>query len=40
MEPLFLEQYTKTGSDYLKDLGITHVHLLPSFDYETVDETN
>ncbi len=29
----------KTGVDYLKDLGITHVHLLPSFDYFTVDET-
>lgn len=32
-------KYTKTGIDYLKDFGITHVHLLPSFDYETVDET-
>jgi pullulanase len=29
----------KTGVDYLKDLGITHVHLLPSFDYASVDET-
>jgi pullulanase len=29
----------KTGVDYLKDLGITHVHLLPTFDYMTVDET-
>lgn len=29
----------KTGLDYLEDLGITHVHLLPSFDYHTVDET-
>jgi len=28
-----------TGIDHLKDLGITHVHLLPSFDYATVDET-
>lgn len=28
-----------TGLDHLKDLGITHVHLLPSFDYATVDET-
>ena len=26
------------GVDYLKELGITHVHLLPSFDYATVDE--
>lgn len=29
----------KTGVDHLKDLGITHVHLLPTFDYATVDET-
>jgi pullulanase len=29
----------RTGVDYLTDLGITHVHLLPSFDYHTVDET-
>ncbi len=28
-----------TGIDYLKELGITHVHLMPSFDYATVDET-
>ncbi len=28
-----------TGIDYLKELGITHVQLLPSFDYATVDET-
>lgn len=27
-----------TGVDYLKELGITHVHLLPAFDYKTVDE--
>jgi len=27
-----------TGIDYLKQLGITHVHLLPAFDYGTVDE--
>jgi len=29
----------KTGIDYLKELGITHVHLLPAFDYASVDET-
>lgn len=29
----------KTGIDYLKALGITHVHLLPAFDYASVDET-
>ncbi|WP_448702091.1 type I pullulanase [Mucilaginibacter sp. AW1-3] len=28
-----------TGLDHLKELGVTHVHLLPSFDYNTVDET-
>lgn len=28
-----------TGIDYLKTLGITHVHLMPAFDYSTVDET-
>ncbi|MBQ7407750.1 MAG: type I pullulanase [Clostridia bacterium] len=28
------------GVDYLKELGITHVHLLPSYDYATVDEAN
>ena len=29
----------KTGIDHLKELGVTHVHILPSFDYSTVDET-
>lgn len=29
----------KTGIDHLKELGITHVHLLPSFDFSSVDET-
>ncbi|MCB2288149.1 type I pullulanase [Clostridium sp. CS001] len=28
-----------TGLYHLKDLGITHVHLLPVFDFATVDET-
>ena len=27
------------GIDYLKDLGVTHVHLQPVYDYATVDET-
>ncbi|QVK17618.1 type I pullulanase [Mycoplasmatota bacterium] len=31
---------TKTGLDHLKDLGITHLHLLPSFDHRSIDETN
>lgn len=30
---------TSTGLDYLKELGITHVQLLPSYDYSSVDET-
>lgn len=29
----------KTGIDHLKELGVTHVHLLPSFDFASVDET-
>ena len=29
-----------TGLSHLKELGVTHVHLLPSFDYETVDESS
>ena len=28
-----------TGVDHLKELGVTHVHLLPSYDYSSVDET-
>lgn len=28
-----------TGLDYLTDLGVTHIHLLPSYDYGSVDET-
>ncbi len=27
-----------TGLDYLKELGITHLHLLPVYDYGSVDE--
>lgn len=29
----------KTGIDYLKELGITHVHLLPPADFASIDET-
>jgi len=29
----------KTGLDHLKEFGVTHVHLLPVFDFATVDET-
>ena len=28
-----------TGLDHIKDLGVTHIHLLPSYDYGSVDET-
>ncbi|CUP49615.1 alpha-dextran endo-1%2C6-alpha-glucosidase [Clostridium baratii] len=28
----------KTGIDHLKELGITHIHLLPIFDFKTVNE--
>lgn len=41
----FTEKGTKTaggavtGVDYLKELGVTHVHLLPSYDYGSVDES-
>ncbi|MDE6620180.1 MAG: type I pullulanase [Lachnospiraceae bacterium] len=28
-----------TGIDHIKDLGVTHVQILPSYDYATVDET-
>lgn len=30
----------KVGIDHLKELGITHVHLMPAFDYATVDESD
>ena len=29
-----------TGLDHLKELGVTHIHLLPFFDYNSVDESN
>lgn len=29
----------KTGLDHIKDLGVTHIHLLPSFDFASVDES-
>lgn len=28
----------KTGIDHIKDLGITHLHILPMYDYGSVDE--
>lgn len=41
----FTEKGTKnaagqaTGIDHLIELGVTHVHLLPSYDYASIDET-
>jgi pullulanase len=34
------ENGESVGVDYLVNLGITHVHLLPVYDYATVDEAN
>ena len=28
-----------TGLDHIKDLGVTHIHLLPIYDYASVDES-
>ena len=28
-----------TGLDHIKDLGVTHIHLLPSYDYASIDES-
>ena len=41
----FTEEDTKnpaglsTGIDHIAELGVTHVHLLPSFDYRSIDES-
>jgi pullulanase len=32
-------QKVKTGLDHIKELGVTHVQILPFYDYFTVDET-
>jgi len=29
-----------TGIDHLRELGVTHVHILPSYDYNSVDEAD
>ncbi len=34
------EHGQSVGVDYLVELGVTHVHLLPVYDYATVDEAN
>ncbi len=28
-----------TGIDHIKELGVTHVHVLPAFDFRSIDET-
>lgn len=32
-------QGAATGIEHLKELGVTHVHILPSYDYNSVDES-
>lgn len=34
------ESGISTGLDHIKDLGITHLHLMPSYDYGSVDEAD
>ena len=34
-----VDQASASGIKYLQELGITHVHLLPSYDFGSVDET-
>jgi pullulanase len=33
------EQGYSTGLDHLKELGVTHIHLLPSYDFYSIDES-
>ncbi|WP_397447648.1 type I pullulanase [Polaribacter sp. R77954] len=33
------EQNVSTAIDHIKEMGITHVHLLPTFDHYSIDET-
>lgn len=36
---LFSDGIHPTGIDYLKELGVTHVQLMPAYDYGSVDES-
>ncbi|GHU85732.1 type I pullulanase [Bacteroidia bacterium] len=36
----FLQWTEDAATEYLKELGITHLHILPSFDFGSVDEKN
>ncbi len=29
----------KTGLDHIKELGVTHIHILPSYDFKSIDES-
>ncbi len=33
------EEGESSGIDHLKELGVTHVHILPMFDFRSIDET-
>ena len=33
------EEGLATGLDHIKEMGITHLHLLPAFDHRSIDET-
>ena len=33
------EEGLSTGLDHLKELGVTHVHLLPFYDFYSIDES-
>ncbi|MCL2718726.1 MAG: alpha-amylase family glycosyl hydrolase, partial [Lachnospiraceae bacterium] len=37
-KPISIPNAPSTGIDHLIELGVTHVHLLPAFDYGSVDE--
>lgn len=36
----FTENDEKTGLNYIKSLGVTYIHLLPFFDFASIDETS
>jgi pullulanase len=33
------EETGVSGINHLKELGVTHIHIMPSYDYASVDET-
>ncbi|MCG8541563.1 MAG: type I pullulanase [Clostridia bacterium] len=35
-----VEEGVTTGIDHLKELGVTHLHILPSYDFASIDEKN